>query len=137
MQWLLKLLGIDPLGKVVDGINQWTKIKEEAKNDAERIRADVELARLNTKLESAKQSAEVIKTGMQHKIFWIPWLIATVPVSLWFGWGMLDSLANGALPDVAALPPQLKEYADIVWQNLFYVGVAGIGAEAISKALKK
>lgn len=137
MQWLLKLLGIDPLGKIIDGINQWTQIKETAQNNADKIRADIELARLNTKLENAKQNADVIKTGMQHKIFWIPWLIATIPVSLWFGWGMLDSLCNGALPDVAALPPQLKEYADIVWQNLFYVGVAGIGAETISKALTK
>ncbi|MFE0013769.1 hypothetical protein ACFWXH_02905 [Mesorhizobium sp. NPDC059054] len=32
---------------------------------------------------------------------------------------MADSLSNGALPDVAALPPQLKEYADIVFQNIF------------------
>jgi hypothetical protein len=45
---------------------------------------------------------------------------------------MCDSLFHGALPDVSALPPQLKEYADIVFQNIFYVGggVAGLQLDA-------
>ena len=81
--------------------------------------------------------SEVLRTGMQHKMFWIPWLIATIPVSLWFGWGMIDSLANGLLPDVAALPPQLKAYADVVWENIFYTGVAGMGVEVLGRVLRR
>lgn len=75
------------------------------------------------------EAASVVKEGMQHKAFWIPWLLAAMPLSAWFAWGVMDSMLNGALPDVATLPPQLKEYADIVWGNIFYVGggVAALG----------
>ncbi|RWM90027.1 MAG: hypothetical protein EOR84_22725 [Mesorhizobium sp.] len=137
MTWLLKLIGLDPVGKIVDGLTKWQQIKESAKNDADRIRADVEIKRLEARLDAAKTGADVIKTGMQFKVFWIPWLLATVPVSLWFGWGMIDSLCNGALPDVAALPPQLKAYADIVWQNVFYTGAAGMGVEVLGRVLRR
>ena len=49
---------------------------------------------------------------------------------------MTDSLFNGALPDVSALPVQLKEYADVVFSNIFYVGGAALGAQTISAAIR-
>jgi hypothetical protein len=132
MGWLLQLLGVDPIGKIIDGLNGAYKAKLSAQNDADRIAADVTIQRFQALLEQQKTAANIVTTGMQHKAFWIPWLIAAVPTAAWFGWGMLDSLCNGALPDAAALPPQLKEYADVVFQNIFYVGggVAGLGAIA-------
>lgn len=132
MGWLLKLLGIDPIGKIIDGLNSAYQAKLSAQNVADRIAADVTIQRYQALLEQQKTAAGIVTAGMQHKAFWIPWLIAAVPTAAWFGWGMLDSLCNGALPDAAALPPQLKEYADIVFQNIFYVGggVAGLGAIA-------
>jgi hypothetical protein len=132
MGWLLQLLGIDPIGKILDGLNTAYKAKLAAQNDADRIAADVTIQHYQALLEQQKLQASVVTTGMSHKAFWIPWLLAAVPTAAWFGWGMLDSLCNGALPDAAALPPQLKEYADIVFQNIFYVGggVAGLGAIA-------
>lgn len=89
--------------------------------------ARVEINRRNAERDERLKAGDVIQTAMQFKVFWIPWLIATVPLSMWFGWGLLDSLFNGALPDVAELPPQLRAYADVAWQNLFYSG-AGMGA---------
>lgn len=75
----------------------------------------------------AAQSA-VIRTGMATGWFWIPWSMAAIPLSMWFGWGVADSMLNGALPDVAALPPQLKEYADAVWSSIFLTGgVVAVG----------
>ncbi|TGP25911.1 MULTISPECIES: hypothetical protein [unclassified Mesorhizobium] len=132
MGWLLQLLGVDPIGKIIDGLNAAYKAKLTAQNDADRITADVTIQRLQALLDQQHTAASIVTTGMSHKAFWIPWLIAAVPTAAWFGWGMLDSLCNGALPDAAALPPQLKEYADIVFQNIFYVGggVAGLGAIA-------
>ena len=50
---------------------------------------------------------------------------------------MLDSLRNGALPDVAELPPQLKAHADVVWENIFYTGVAGAGVELLGRAFRR
>ncbi|WP_353640755.1 hypothetical protein [Mesorhizobium sp. WSM2239] len=131
------MIGIDPVGKIINGINKWQQIKADAKNDADRIRADVEIKRLETSLETLKENAGVIKKAMDFKVFWIPWLMAAVPVAAWFAWGMADSIANGALPDVAELPPQLKEYADVVWQNIFFTGVAGVGIQTLGKVLKR
>ena len=88
-------------------------------NAVERHRIDANLS-----ADRLKANAAVIQSAQGYKWFWIPWLLAAVPVSAWFGWGVLDSLANGALPDVAELPPQLKQYADIVWSNIFYSGAA-------------
>lgn len=103
-----------------------------ADTDVERERIKAEAA---TKLIEAR--AQVITTGMQNKLFWIPWLMAAIPTAAWFGWGMLDSLFNGALPDVAALPPQLKAYADVVWDNLFLSGGIVAGGSIIASAIRR
>ena len=101
-------------------------------NPVERERIAAEAA---TKLIEAR--ASVISTGMQHRMFWVPWSIAAIPTAAWFGWGMMDSLFNGALPDVAALPPQLRAYADVVWNNIFLSGGIVAGGTAIASAIRK
>lgn len=104
-------------------------------------RADsaTERARVAAGREAAANTtaAGVVTAGMQHKAFWIPWLLAAIPTATWFAWGMADSMLNGALPDVATLPPQLKEYADVVWQNIFYVGGGVAGAQIIAGVLRR
>jgi hypothetical protein len=94
-----------------------------------RIQTGYDEAVLDAKVQQGAQAASVIKAGMQFKVFWIPWLIAAVPCSIWFGWGMLDSaiMDGSVLPDTAELPPDLRHYADIVFANIFYSG-AGMGA---------
>jgi len=124
MRWLLNWL----TGDVAGALQRAYEAKLTAQNDKDRIQADMTIEALNAQ-------ASVVKAGMENKLFWIPWLIAAVPTALWFGWGMLDSTLNGALPDVAALPPQLKEYADTVWQNIFFTGAGVAGATSIAKAI--
>lgn len=114
----------------VDRVLMHIEKKADSETERQRIAASREAA-------ANAESAAIIKAGMQHKAFWIPWLIAAVPTSMWYGWGMLDSLFNGALPDVAALPPQLKVYADIVFSNIFYVGAGAMGVQLISKAIRR
>lgn len=75
-----------------------------------------------TTTATLKYTSAVMVAAMTHTTFWIAWGIAAVPMAAWFGWGMLDTLANGALPDVAAIPPGLAPYAEVVWGNIFYVG---------------
>ena len=101
-------------------------------NDVERERIRTEAA---TKLIEAR--AAVIQTGMQSKVFWVPWFMAAFPLATWFALGLLDSITNGATPDVAALPPQLKEYADAVWGSLFVSGGAVVGAGHIASAIQR
>jgi len=123
--WLLSLLSGPFLGKIL------THIERKADTETERQR----IAAVREKAANS-QSSDVVKSGMQHKAFWFPWLLAALPLALWFAWGVMDSTLNGALPDVAALPPQLKEYADIVWSNIFYVGGGVAGAGIIANAIK-
>lgn len=107
-------------------------LEKKATSEVERLK--VHAAR------EAKANAEyagIVKEGMKYKVFWIPWLIAAVPLTLWFAWGVLDSLFNGGLPDVATLPPQLKAYADIVFANIFYAGGGMAGIQTIASAISR
>ena len=101
-----------------------------------RIKAGVDIEEIKRDVAVSGYAAQTVQKAMEFKVFWIPWLMAAVPTELWFGWGMLDSLANGALPDVAALPPQLKEYADVVHSNIFYTGAAGLLGTGLHSAVK-
>ncbi len=104
-----------------------------------RTNSELERQRIRTTadLQRVAHQAEIIKSSQQFRWFWIPWLMAAVPTVGWFGWGMLDSTFNGALPDVAELPPQLKAYADVVFQNIFYSGAGVAGAQALASAIRR
>lgn len=125
LAWLVSLASGPFLGKILG------HLEKRADSETERQR----IAALRGK-EANAESAGIVKEGMQHKAFWFPWLLAALPLALWFAWGVMDSTLNGALPDVAALPPQLKEYADIVWSNIFYVGGGVAGAGIIANAIR-
>lgn len=125
MTWLLSLLS----GPFLDRILGHIERRADTETERQRIAAAREKA-------ANAEAAGVVTAGMQHKAFWIPWLLAAVPLSVWFAWGVADSTLNGALPDVAALPPQLKQYADIVWSNIFYTGAGVAGAGIIASALR-
>lgn len=117
----------------LDGLTDvYLKYKDSAV-ESERVKADIAKKQIDAIVASAGHQADVIKTGMQYRIFWVVWTVAALPLSMWFAWGTLDTLFNGALPDVATLPPQLKEYADSVWANVFYTGGAVAGATSVAQ----
>lgn len=125
---LAKLLGFLG-GGVLDRVLSHMETRANSETERLRIRATAEA-------NAQKMAASVVTEGMQHKAFWIPWLIAAIPTTLWYGWGMTDSLFNGALPDVAALPPQLKGYADVIFSNIFYVGGGAAAAQMLAGAIR-
>jgi hypothetical protein len=142
MDLLRLLLGGNPLTTLKDGLLQAQKQWADAKNNTERLQAEQNIAFWQAQIADGAERASVVKAGMQHRIFWVAWGMAAIPLAFWFGWGILDSaIADGSvLPDVATLPPQLKAYADVVWENIFYSGaVLGVGtaiAGAISRTRK-
>lgn len=75
-----------------------------------------------TTTAALKYGSAVTVAAMSHSTFWVAWGMAAISMSAWFAWGMLDTLSNGALPDVAAIPTGLEPYAQIVWANIFYIG---------------
>lgn len=107
-------------------------IERKAASETERLKIEA-----SRQAAANAEAAGVVKAGMQHRAFWIPWLMATIPLSAWFGWGMLDTLANGALPDVAAIPPGLLPWAETAWQNIFWTGAGFAGMQSISNAIRK
>ena len=124
MRWLLNWL----TGDVAGALQRAYEAKLNAQNNKDRIQADMTIEALNAQ-------ASVIKEGMAHRMFWVAWSIAAIPTALWYGWGMIDSLFDGGLPDVSMLPPQLKEYADTVWQNIFFTGAGVAAAEKIASRI--
>lgn len=129
---ILKWLG----GPLLGALSKAYEAKLAAENDTQRIIAETTIKDIERQIEVNKAQADVIKAGMQTNAFWIPWLMAAVPLAAWFAWGVLDTMFNGALPDIATLPPQLKEYADTVWQNIFYSGAAVSGASVLAAAIR-
>lgn len=125
LAWIASKAGGAFVGRFLDHL--------EAKANSETERQRIAAAARNA---SEATAAGVVTAGMQHRAFWVAWLVAALPLSCWFGWGVLDSLANGALPDVAALPPQLLEFARTVWGNIFYSGAALGGASVIAGAVR-
>jgi hypothetical protein len=123
-------------GDLVGQLTTAYKAKLAAANETERLVADAVVKQLEAAVQERAIAASVVKTGMQHKAFWIPWLMATVPLSAWFAWGVADSMLNGALPDVATLPSQIKQYADVAWENIFYAGGGVAGLTALASAIK-
>jgi hypothetical protein len=83
----------------------------------------------------SQTAAGVVSAGMMHRMFWVAWSIAAIPMSAWFGYGMLATLANGALPPEASIPPGLLPYATVVWSNIFYAGAAGAVAGSFASVL--
>lgn len=85
----------------------------------------------------ATTQASVITAGMQHKWFWIPWLMATIPLSMWFGLGMLNTAFPGYFPIVATIPPGLLPWAQAAWDSLFFSGAGVAGAQIIAGAIRR
>lgn len=141
---MIRLIVGKVVGKVLDLVGldlveTWLSHRREmANNETERrkIDAGLEKAKDANRHDTANREGDRRLENLKHqrafKLFWTAWAIATLPLTFWFAWGVIDSMLwNGAiLPDVAELPPQIKEYADDVWGNLFYAG-AGLGVAQI------
>lgn len=125
-------------GPIASALSDAYKAKLSAQNEEQRLVADAVIADIQRQAEAARTAAGVVQSGMQYNVFWVAWLIAAVPTAAWYAWGMLDSMiyAGTVLPDVAALPPQLKEYADIVFANIFYAGAGAAGVQAIAASIR-
>lgn len=133
LAWLGKLI----TGPLIGAMLNAYKLRLQAENAEQKVIAEAAIEDIRRQIESNRDQAEVIKAGMQTNVFWIPWLMAAVPLAAWFAWGVIDTMANGSLPDIATLPPQLKEYADTVWQNIFYSGAAVSGASVVAAAIRR
>ena len=123
-------------GPLARALTEAYRAKLAADSDEKRLVLDGVIAGLERQIAADREAAGVVKEGMQHRIFWVAWAIAALPTVAWYGWGVADSLANGALPDVAVLPPQLKAYADIVFANIFYSGAGMAGVQVIASAIR-
>ena len=131
------ILGILP-NFLLHGLQAYLQATTSAAVEKEQTSRQVALATITGIVQLRQAEAAVIQTGMSHTAFWVPWLIAAVPMALWFGWGMVNTLWPGLpLSHVAEIPPGLKPYADVVWQNLFYAGGGVLGATAIAGAIAR
>lgn len=117
-------------GGVLDKVLGHLEARANSETERQRIRA------LRDQ-HMATTQASVIVAGMQHKWFWVPWSMATIPLALWFGWGMLGTAFPGYLPYVATIPPGLEPWAKSAWDSLFFSGAGVAGAQIIAGAIKR
>lgn len=135
---ILGWLGVNPIKTIADALTKAHADYLAATTAEQQAVLKGSIEQLHATLAALQAQADVNKAAMAHRMFWVAWSIAAIPAAFWFGWGMLDSaIANGTvLPDVAALPPQLKAYFDVVWQNIFYSGgivaSAGLGVKGVT-----
>lgn len=130
---LILKLGMGLIGfatKKSDAAVETLRIRMNGLTEQQKIAAQVTIA-------EGSNRATLIQTAMGYRWFWIPWSMATVPMAFWFGAGMLDTAFNGALPDVARIPPGLEAWARQVWDSLFYSGAAAAVGQGISAAATK
>ena len=102
-----------------------------------RVNNDTERLRIKALRDQhmATAAAGVITTAMSYKWFWIPWLMATIPLAGWFGLGMLNTAFPGYFPIVATIPPGLEPWAKSAWDNLFFSGAGVAGAQIVAGAV--
>ena len=130
MTWILTTVLNWLGGGVLDRV--LSHLETRANSETERFRIQV-----LREQHAQTTAANVVMHGMQFRLYWIMWCSVMAPLSFWFGWGMLDTTLNGALPDVAEIPPGLKSWAETAWLNVFYAGGGVAGAAMIARGLTK
>lgn len=123
---ILTWLGGDVLSRFLQHLENQTN------NETERLRIRALLTQ-----NLANTQASVITAGMQHKWFWIPWLMATCSLSLWFSLGMLGTAFPGYFPYVATIPPGLEPWAKSAWDSLFFSGAGVAATQIIAGAIRR
>ena len=130
----LPLFLLPLIGKAGAALLGLSERKMDAKLEHHRIDSKERVETLKVKRDVVQAQAAVVRSAHSYAWFWIPWLIAAVPASCWFAWGVLDSTFNGNLQDVTELPPQLKAAFDIVFSNIFVSGAAVGGVQVAARA---
>ncbi len=126
LAWLVKTgLGFLSSG-VLDKV--FAYLEKKSDNDTERQR--IQSLRDQHAMDV---QADVIKTGMSHKVFWIAWGSAAIPMCVWFGYGMINTMIP-SLPHIEQIPVGLMHWAETVWQNIFYSGAGVLGLTKIAEA---
>jgi hypothetical protein len=123
---VLKWLSAGALDKVLGGLQTWVN------NETERQRI-----KAIRDQHMATVQGTVLVAAMEHKWFWIPWLMATVPMAGWFGLGMLNTAFPGWFPIVATIPLGLEPWARAAWDGLFFSGAGVASATSIAKAIRR
>ena len=134
MIWSL-LIGILPK-LVLGGLQDWNQRKLATDTSEEKTRREVAIASLKAEMRRREVMEETRRHAMSFRLFWVPWLMASVPWALWFGLGMMDS-AGLEIVTVHALPPQLERYADAISASLFGSGAVAMTGQSIARAIAR
>jgi hypothetical protein len=122
---------------LLNGLHSYLQATTTIAVEGEKTKREVTLATVNGVVAMRQAQSSVIEAGMGHKAFWIPWTTAAMFAVAWYAWGMVDSTWPGHLPHVAALPPQLLELTNQIWNNMFLSGSIALGGGKIASALSR
>ena len=112
------------LGRILDTIDK----KVDSKTEREKIKAEAIQAHFATQ-------ADVIKTSMSSKVFWLVWFVFAAPLGLWFAAVMLDTIfLFGWL--IADIPASIKPWAATIFGSIFGSGAGAVSVQSISSAIR-
>lgn len=133
---ILKLLGVDPVGKIIDGIARLNEAKLKAQNDHERLVCDMQIKTLEAELEARRGAKEIrLATAGFWEMRLITFLIAApftlhaaavgLDTTFGFGWG------------IAAYPKPFDEWEGRILLSFFGLQGATIGVMGLTRVFKK
>lgn len=136
LAFILGLLGVNPLGQAIEGLNAAYKAKLTAQNDTEKIAADQNIERMHQVVALVTAQAGVVKEAMGHRAFWIVWCLFAVPLAGWWTAVMADTVFLFGW-HIAEIPPQLIPWADDIFHNVFVSGAAVAGATGVANVVSR
>jgi hypothetical protein len=127
--WILTKLSGGLLDKVLDAFSK----SEDARVRAREIDSDTTKAALKAYVETVKSQNALQQAKLGFPWFWIMAGMFVIPLGLWWGAILIDSIFHLNLK-VANLPTQeLRDYAGQMIQFIFYSGGTAATIRAIIK----
>lgn len=86
----------------------------------------LKLALNETVKSDQRNRASIIQTAMSVRVFWWIWAMFALPLAAWWSLVMLDTMTPAHVLNlrIPMLPDTIKPYADQIFNNIFYSGVA-------------
>lgn len=142
LQFILGLLGVDPLGKILDGLSGAYKAKLAAENDAARIDAEVEIKRFEAALAMHQHATQI---RLATAGFWEMRLLAFIIASVFVTHIVLVGIGTNfgqlfgwewAL-HIPAFPSPINEWEAQIILSFFGLQAATVGVKAIAAGLSR
>lgn len=134
MEWLLRLLGIDPVGKLLAALGDAYKAKLTAANDSDRIAAEVTVAQIRAQIDAVQASKEVKLATASFLEMRLLAFFTALPFVVHAGAVGMDTVFRFGWK-IPAYPPPFDEWEGAILLGLLGIYTLGKGMSSIAAAI--